>query len=445
MDRFINFYQLLSNQRGSNVALVYDKEGVTISLTYKELISLIDNYATIDKSSIAILAENNVETIIAMFAYAKSQKQIVLLNPLDDISTLKKQIIAADVDYIVGNSEIVDKLNDCLTLKKTPRNGNILFFTSGTTTSTKAVILTESSLCASAYNGGALLSLSEYDIMLSVSSFSHVFGFVCSLLWPLSFGASIVLTNDLKKIVNDINIYKPTVISLVPQMASFFAKNQLINKELKQVLIGAGPCSIDIINAFKVHNVKVSFGYGLTETSSGVAVSIGEDPFAMSICPDVDIFIASDSEILISSKTCLMKGYYHARKSTDEAIKNGYFHTGDLGSIDENGLLHILGRKKDTLVFSDGTKIYCPEYEEELSKFLPSLDFAISLINDNVALFIYDENGTNIDKKIREFNSSRTKSHRISQIIKIKNAIPRTKTGKIQRYLLREIEEDDYE
>ncbi len=441
--RYKTFFDLLNDQRKEAVAIIYDDNGTKKCISYKELIQLIDAYPLKDKTSIGILCENNVETIVAIFAYAKAKKQIVLLNPLDDVGLLKKQIVAADVDYLIGKEELVDLLSDSCHKTNIERNGNILFFTSGTTSSNKAVVLSEESLCASAYNGGSLLALNENDILLSLLPLSHVFGFVCSLLWGLSFGAGVALSRGLRHMIDDCSYFKPTAISLVPQIATFMAYKKLFNQELKLVLIGAGPIEEKTINIIKESNIRVSFGYGLTETSSGVALSIGDDPFLMTICPDDKIEIASDGEILISSDTCLMKGYYKNEEDTNKAIIDNYLHTGDLGEIDGKGFLHLLGRKKDIIVLNDGTKIYCPEYEQEISKYLLGLDLGIALINNTITLFIYDEKKqTPIEEKVKEFNKEKPRGQRISKIKMLKTPLPRTSTGKIKRYQLEKMDEE---
>ncbi len=436
--RYKAFLEMLGDQPKDNIAILYTDENGLSSISYAELIKRIKEYRIDDaKKSVGVLCENNLETILAIFAYANAKKQIVLLNPLDDISLLQKQIDSTNVDFLIGREEIAKHLSYSNSSKENVE-GNILFFTSGTTSSNKAVVLTEESLCASAYNGGSCLPLEESDTLLSILPLSHVFGFVCSLLWGLSFGAKVALGRGLRHILDDGTYYKASVISLVPQIASFMAMNKIFNKELRLILIGAGPCSQKIIDLIKTNNIQVSFGYGLTETSSGVALSIGDDPYAMKICPDDKIVIADDGEILISSSTCMMNGYYKNEEDTNKVLYDGYFHTGDLGKFDDNGLLHITGRKKDILVLSDGTKIYLPEYEEELMRYLPGLDYAVNLIEEKIILFIYDEkHQLNIEEKIKEFNYSKPRGQRISKIQYVETKLPRTQTGKIKRWTLK--------
>ena len=440
--RYKSFLEMLKSQRKENTAILFDKGDGIESLTYGELISQIKStHVCKNAKSVGIICENNLDTILHIFAYANAKKQIVLLNSMDNVDLLRAQIQAADVDYLIGRKDLVDELSSSLV--KNPNiegKGNILFFTSGTTMNNKAVVLSEKSLCASAYNGGACLPLVENDILLSILPLSHVFGFVCSLLWGFSFGIKVALGRGLRHILTDGSHFQATVISLVPQMAAFIATNKIFNKELRMILIGAGPCPKPILDLVKANHIRVSFGYGLTESSSGVALSIGEDPEAMTICPDDTIQIAPDGEILISSSTCLMNGYYKKPKETNEAIIDGYLHTGDLGKIDENGLLHITGRKKDILLLSDGTKIFCPQYEGELLPLLPKSDYAIALIDNQVHLFIKTEiNEREVNETIQNFNLNKPRSQRISKIIFVPNALPRTQTGKIKRWALKDL------
>ena len=95
----------------------------------------------------------------------------------------------------------------------------------------------------------------------------------------------------------DFDEFRPTVASLVPEMAAFLAVRKLFNPELSLVLIGAGDCSDTVLSAVRSSGIRVCFGYGLTETSSGIALSIGEDPRAMTVCPDYKVEIEPDGEI----------------------------------------------------------------------------------------------------------------------------------------------------
>ena len=438
--RYKTFHELYSDQNTDSVAFLFEENNVLSSITYKEFIKKIDEYKIEkDKHSIGIFLNQDINSIVAFFAYAKAKKQIVLLNQNDDCDLLKEQIIATDIDFLIGPSSLINNYSGDLKTDNniTDNNGNILFFTSGTTSSNKAVILSEESLCASAYNGGYLLPLKEEDTFLSLLPLSHVFGFVCNLLWPLSFGAKIALGRGYKYLPFDCSFFHPSVITLVPTLANFLLKNNLINKELKLVLIGAANCSKEIIMQLENRDITVAFGYGLSECSSGVALGISPNSFSLKICPDFAVKIAEDGEILISSPLTMMKGYYKDQSSTDSVLTNNVLHTGDLGYIDDEGFLHINGRKKDIIVLENGTKIFCLEYENYLGKFLPNVDFAIGESSNKIILYVYDENRIlDINKIVNEFNLHLERDKRIAKIKYLSSPLKRTQTGKIKRWML---------
>lgn len=430
---------MLLGQKQNGSAFLYEENGSKRMITFGELISKIHAYPIEEKGTAGILMDGSLDSILAVFAYSLIKRQVALLSPLEDIVSLKEKIKAADVNFVIGPTELKEALKDSFADKEAPQDGKILFFTSGTTNSNKAVCLSEASLCASAYNGASLLPLDPNDVLYSCLPLNHVFGFVCSLLWGLSCGACVALSRGIQRMFADFAYFKPTAVSLVPQMASFFASRHLFNPELKLVLIGAGDCSDSVLSMISGQGIRVCFGYGLTETSSGVALSLGSDPRAMSLCPDVHVSFGPDEEILLDCKPCLMSGYYKDEASTKEVLRDGIFATGDLGYLDSEGLLHIKGRKKDILVLDDGTKIYCPEYEGKLAALLgPDKDFAIGK-NGKGQIFLAIGKATlqdNYSASVASFNESLPYSNRIAVVLYFPGPLPRTQTGKIRRWAL---------
>lgn len=254
-----------------------------------------------------------------------------------------------------------------------------------------------------------------------------MFGFVCAMLWPLSQGACVSITRGLRYIPFDAKYFNPTIISVVPSILKFMVGFDALNDGLRMILVGAGPANEQVLQAVKAKGVEVRFGYGLTETSSGVAISCGENPFAMSVCPDDKITLADDGEILIECPECIMKGYYKNQSATDAVLSNGVFRSGDLGKFDEQGNLYITGRKKDILVLENGTKIYLAEWETDLRNALGIDDIALNMKDGCVTLFVGDKDGDiDIDvvkEKVSAFNKTKSFDQQIADVCVLPHAL----------------------
>lgn len=395
------------------------------------------------KTCIGVFCNNSFDCVCTIFAACLAGLQVVLFDENVPDAQLPELLAYTDVDTLWGEEIFDFDLTPYLTEGAVDREGKILFFTSGTTERAKAVVLTEKSLCASAWNGSAMLPLKPEDTLLCLLPLNHVFGFVCGLLWGLSCGACVALGQGARHYLDDFALYRPTAVSVVPLLLGFLLKHNALNEELRLVLVGAGDCPPQLLAMAAGRGLQVSFGYGLTETSSGVAISTSGDPYAMEVCPDDDITLADDGEILIAAPTCIMQGYYKLPEQTAAAVKAGILHTGDLGRFDEDGRLHITGRKKEILVLQDGTKLYLPEYEQELAQALGDGNLCILLQNGVPVLML---EGAPRDKTLlwaalRPVLSARPRGQQLRDIVFYNAPFPRTSSGKIMRWVIqREME-----
>ena len=131
-----------------------------------------------------------------------------------------------------------------------------------------------------------MLACGEGDKILCVLPLSHVFGFVCSLLWGLAYGATIALCSDVRDMFAAPAKFRPTILPAVPSIVEAMVRYNTLNPELKTVLIGAAPCSPEIADKLREKGVDTYFGYGLTETSSGIAITQDlDEPEALYPCP----------------------------------------------------------------------------------------------------------------------------------------------------------------
>jgi long-subunit acyl-CoA synthetase (AMP-forming) len=263
------------------------------------------------------------------------------------------------------------------------------------------------------------------------------------MLWGLAYGATIALGRGVRHLIDDALFFNPTILPAVPSLIGAMLKFDALNPELKIALIGAAPCTPEVTAALKAKGIKVYLGYGLTETSSGIAITQDlDEPEAFYPCPGADFHIEEDGEVTIATP-CMMQGYIGAEPMFD----GDRFFTGDLGWFDEKGRLHLKGRKKDVLLMPDGTKIFCPEYEEDLAHRTGLADLGITMKNGRTILVAgscTDDPAISADlrnkllKTVGEYNKDLPRSQQIYDVIVRAETLPRTATGKLKRYELQE-------
>jgi acyl-CoA synthetase (AMP-forming)/AMP-acid ligase II len=423
--KFRSFIELTEDfATRDKIALIFsDEDGNMGSISYAELADRIKKRAAeiSEKGSgtDCVYATPDVDAIVEIFAEVYARRCIIMADPMMPEQVLKEAVAGAN-RYIC---EVTEKKGD----------GEMLFFTSGTTSRSKLVRLTSKSLCCSAWSGQCMLPCNEDDIILCVLPLSHVFGFVCGLMWGLAYGATVALCGDIRDIFTAPMTYRPTILPTVPSIVEAMVRYEVLNPELKTVLIGAAPCNMETAINLKAEGIATYFGYGMTETSSGIAITQDlAEPEALYPCPGADIQIEPDGEISVATP-CMMKGYLN-NPDTYEGYR---FFTGDLGAFDEKGRLHLQGRKKDVLIMADGTKIYCPEYEHDLAEMSGVED--IALIEQKGRAVLIAGAGSDLEslrKAVDEYNKTMMRSQQVYRIEEFGRPLPRTMTGKLRRYEL---------
>ncbi|MBQ6315348.1 MAG: acyl--CoA ligase [Mogibacterium sp.] len=435
--QFVSFEELVSDFRSrENTALRYaDEEDNIHNISYPDLAEMIEAEAARVRAECStvevIYAEHTVQSVASIFAHVIAGCDVIMADPMMPEEFTDKAARACEEARIAREGRRDERGR--LILRKT--EGELLFFTSGTTSRSKIVRLTPESLCTSAWSGQSMLACSEHDLLLSILPLSHVFGFVCALLWGLAYGATIALGRGVRHIIDDARFFGPTIISAVPSIVSAMLKYDMLNPELKTVLIGAAPCQPEIAEHLRSRGVNVYFGYGLTETSSGIAITQDlDEPEALYPCPGADIRVEPDGEVTVATP-CMMEGYIGAIPM----FVGDRFFTGDIGFFDEKGRLHLVGRKKDVLLMHDGTKVFCPEYEEDLANATGFTDLGI-IMKDGHAVLVAGKGGDKETLKlaVAEYNKNLPRSQQIYDVIISDHELPRTATSKLKRYELQE-------
>lgn len=263
----------------------------------------------------------------------------------------------------------------------TPDSLATILYTSGTTGEPKGVMLTQRNLASNTLATLEAFGQEAADVRLTFLPLSHIFARTCDLYTWIAQGCQLALAESRETVVADCQAIKPTIMSGVPY---FFEKlfrylsdqgrasepgalRALLGGRIRVCCAGGAALPDHVFDFFQRQEVPLLQGYGLTESSPVITAS------TLTRCkrgcvgptiPGVEVKIASDGEIL-SRGSNIMQGYYKNQAATDEVLKEGWLHTGDIGELDAEGFLKITGRKKEILVTSGGKNI-APVYLESL-------------------------------------------------------------------------------
>ena len=365
----------------------------------------------------------------------------------------------------------------------------LILYTSGTTGQPKGVMLTFGNLQSNIEAIAKENIASSKDITIAILPFHHAYPLMVSLLVPIYLGATIIFSESLSSssLVNLIVANKVTALIGVPKLYKILhdkifgeINNIPVAKKLFSFVDFVGSPKLGKIIFKKVHksfggNLKyfisggakldpniahdlymlgfdVLEGYGLTETSPIVSFNVPGSIKIGSVgkpIPGVEVKIAEDGEVLVKGKN-VMKGYWQRPDLTNEAIKDGWFYTGDIGYLDEDGYLYIIGRKKELIVLENGKKVI-PEEIENLILSKSDIVKEVAVIEQNGHLHaiivpnfeLVKEKGILnlreyitwevIDKVNRELPSYKN----ITDFSIREEELPKTRLGKIKRFLLK--------
>lgn len=313
-----------------------------------------------------------------------------------------------------GKEEFVKGNHHYLETTINPEEMRILLFTSGTTSASKAVMLSNRNIVSNIYALNSVETIYPTDISLAFLPLHHTFGSTALLLF-MSNGVTTVFCDGLKYIQKNLQEYKVSIFVCVPLLLE--AMNKKIQKEIEKknktniikigssisnfllkfgidirrklfkdiiqslggnlrfVISGAAGIDKTVAENFNTYGIRTVQGYGLTETSPVLAA---ENDFCIKYgsvglpMRNVEIKIDNPNEEgigeVIAKGPNIMLGYYENEEATKEVLIDGWFHTGDLGYLDAQGFLFITGRKKNVIVMKNGKNIYPEELEVLIAK-----------------------------------------------------------------------------
>ena len=392
--------------------------------------------------------------------------------------------------------EIEDKEFDGELVINAPASENValMLYTSGTTGNPKGVMLKFDNILINVEGLDKYNMFVQEDIVLALLPMHHIFPLLGSGVIPLAKGATIVFLKEMSSqaMVDAFQKYKVTMMIGVPRLwemlhqkimekinASKITKgifklaekidNVSFSKKifkkvhdnfggnLRFFVSGGSKLDPKIARDFLTLGIKICEGYGMTETAPMISFTPLNEIMpgsAGKILPGIEVKIADDGEIIARGRN-VMKGYYKRPEATAETIdKDGWIHTGDLGEI-KNDYLYVTGRKKEMIVLSNGKNINPIEIEQWImGKTNLIQEIVVAEIDSVLTAVIYpnfqkisEEKVTNIKETLKwgvidSYNGKAPNYKKILDIRIVQEEMPKTKIGKIRRFMIPEMLKD---
>lgn len=378
------------------------------------------------------LPNNEIESLIMrseVEAILYTDKYNDIMNELKDKkNTNLKYFISMDLEEstngVISFKKLVEKGKEqisngdkrFLDAEINPDTMGVMLFTSGTTSQSKAVMLSHKNIVSNLMDIAATIKVDENDRFLSFLPLHHTFECTVGFLYPISKGSSIAFCEGIRHIADNIKEFEITVMISVPILYEAMGKkvlkaienkgqlkkvnigmkisntllkvgldvrdkifkevHQSLGPKLRLMVAGGAALDSDTEKLFNSLGITMYQGYGLTETSPVIAAEDDKYTRIGSIgkaFPSLDVKIQDENEegigeLLVKGPT-VMLGYYQNEEATKETIdEDGWLHTGDLAKIDKDGFIFITGRKKYVIVLKNGKNIYPEELEILLNK-----------------------------------------------------------------------------
>ncbi len=372
-----------------------------------------------------------------------------------------------------------------------PENVALMLYTSGTTGNPKGVMLKFDNILINVEGLDKYNMFVQEDIVLALLPMHHIFPLLGSGVIPLAKGATIVFLKEMssqamvdafqkykvtmmigvprlwemlhQKIMEKINASKVTkgIFKLAEKINNISFSKKIFKKvhdnfggNLRFFVSGGSKLDPKIARDFLTLGIKICEGYGMTETAPMISFTPLNEIMpgsAGKILPGIEVKIADDGEIIARGRN-VMKGYYKRPEATAETIdRDGWIHTGDLGEI-KNDYLYVTGRKKEMIVLSNGKNINPIEIEQWImGKTNLIQEIVVAEIDSVLTAVIYpnfqkisEEKVTNIKETLKwgvidSYNGKAPNYKKILDIRIVQEEMPKTKIGKIRRFMIPEM------
>lgn len=470
-----------ANMQPNNQAIITSGKTLTYSEFYEECLGVLNYFDQLDikeKDNVGILFGHSYKFFVIVNALWLIGAIPVPLNTRHTNEEIQVQLHQADIKFLIIDETLKSQFALLIFQNKTYLNkvtkyeiqhsafctlhsafctqhSALIMFTSGSAGKPKAVVHTFNSLLESVKATDSFADLSPNDIWLASLPLYHIGGFMI-LVRALLSGGSIAFPNSLKheEITQTLKRTNPTHISFVSTTLARILKDDFVpSTNLKFVFLGGGPVSPALCEQATNRGLPIIKVYGSTETCSMVAAlfpnEVNQKPDSVGKVfgtnkikirsmskNDSDDFCCNEEvgEIVVSSLS-LFTEYYSDTLTTNNVLKNGWYHTGDYGWLDKEGYLYISSRRED-LIITGGENVSAVEIENAIKTLTQIEDAFVFALKDDVWGQIVC--AAIVSKKISEleiinFLKEKIAGYKIPRQLFFVDSIPRNEMGKVKR------------
>ncbi|MBO4373502.1 MAG: AMP-binding protein [Lachnospiraceae bacterium] len=476
-----------------------DKKGAVISKTFQEFFCDVRKVASFlskkngERVHAGIISSSGIFCITVLLGSMCGAHVAVPVNPRLSLDDICDDLNRADVTALFYDRSFLEKLDSikrscpqiityvCLdpaegvfsvgeilsansfAEDKTPKPSDraCILYTSGTTGKRKGVMLSHANLIDNVFccdNEG-----DENDILLSVLPVHHAYCLTCDVLLSLRYGATLCFNDSPMHLMQDIKLFRPTMMLFVPQIAQTLYRRMIVAKKtdplmpvkdvrenvfggrLRVIFCGGAYLSPKLVEAYEEMGIPLLQGYGMTECSPRISSSSTADPSTGNdtgrVVKNCRIRIV-DGEIQVKSPSVMM-GYYNDEEATSEMFtSDGWLKTGDLGYVKDEHV-YITGRKKNLIILSNGENLSPEELENRFADYDWISEVMVCQEGEGITAEVYPypefagRAEKLLEKAAEEINSTLPPGKRITKLRIRNTGFEKTDSQKIKRRSLK--------